>query len=58
MTYTWLTFYGLKLGMSREEIDVARYGEIVDLIACMAIFNGAAEQKKSIKDYQSAIALR
>lgn len=35
--------------MSRREILSTRYGEMLDMIACMAIYNGAtpkAEKKK------------
>lgn len=32
--------------MSREETLATRYGEMLDLIACMSIYNGRATQKK------------
>lgn len=43
--------------MSREEIDVTPYGEMVDLITCLSIFNGTAEQKRKLS-YDEAIKLR
>lgn len=52
-----MVFYGLRLGMSCQEIDVTRYGMMVDLIACNAVYHGAARQKKKL-DYQTAISLR
>lgn len=53
-----MTFYGLRLGMSREEINVTRYGEMADLIACLQIYNGGVKQKKKLTDYQAIISLR
>lgn len=44
--------------MSRQEIDVTRYGMMADLIACQAIYNGKAKQKKKTSDYLTAISLR
>lgn len=44
--------------MSREEINITRYGEMADLIACQAVNNGAAKLKNTVTDYQAAIALR
>ena len=32
--------------MDRREILVTRYGEMMDMIACLAIFNGSAKPKK------------
>ena len=43
-------FYGHRLGMSREETMQTGYGEMLDLIACLAIESGGAEQKEKEKD--------
>ena len=45
--------------MSREETMNTRYGEIMDLIACLAISNGAKPKKKArIMDIFEALSLR
>jgi len=36
-------FYGHQLGMSRRETLTTTYGEMLDMIACMAISSGHAE---------------
>lgn len=45
--------------MTHQEIMTTRFGEMADLIACLAIYNGA-EPKKIKKKYtfQEAMALR
>lgn len=42
-------FYGRLLNMSRREILVTRYGEMTDMIACYAIYNGAKIKKSKKK---------
>lgn len=44
--------------MSREETMNTRYGEFMDMIACMAIMNGAKPKKKKITDIFEALSLR
>lgn len=45
--------------MSRQEIMATRYGEMLDLIACLNIHNGAEPKKRKKKwDFQEAMALR
>lgn len=34
--------------MSREETLNTRFGEMVDLISCLAVFTGSAEEKKKL----------
>ena len=46
MNLAWLLFYGRKLNMRRQEIMCTRYGEMLDMIACLAIYNGAKAKKK------------
>ena len=43
--------------MSKSEILVTTVGEMQDMIACMAIVNGAAKEKKKLS-FDEAIALR
>ena len=38
----------MKFGMSRAEVDVTLWGEMLDLIACHAIYNGAKPKKKKM----------
>lgn len=46
--------------MSRCEILNTRWGEMMDLINCLAIFNGVAKEKKKKRKltYDEAIRLR
>ena len=45
--------------MSRQEIMTTRYGEMLDLIACLGIHNGAEPKKRKKKyTFQEAMALR
>ena len=32
--------------MTAEEISITRWGEMLDMIACTAIYNGAKQKKK------------
>lgn len=45
MTLAWCLFYGRKIGMSKAEILVTELGEMKDMIACLAIYNGTARFK-------------
>lgn len=46
--------------MSKREILCTKYGEMVDMLTCMAIENGAAKEKRNKKrwNFDEAIALR
>lgn len=46
--------------MTRQEILNTRYGEMLDMIACLAIYNGNAKEKKKKHKYtfDEAIQLR
>lgn len=48
MNRSWFIFYGLQLGMTRQEVFDVPYGEMVDLINCLAIYNGGAEEKRKL----------
>ena len=55
-----MIFYGRKLGMDRQEILITRYGEMLDMITCIAIYNGSLvpkEEKKKLT-YDEIMALR
>lgn len=46
--------------MSRREILTTKYGEMLDMIACLAIYNGAEPAKKKKKKkytFDEALAL-
>ena len=45
------------LNMSRQETLATRWGEMNDLIACLAIYNGKAKEKKKLS-FEQAIMLR
>lgn len=46
--------------MSKAEIMATRYGEMLDMIACLAIAEGRAEpkQKPRVYTFDEALALR
>lgn len=46
MNLSWYLFYGRKLGMSKAEILATTTGEMADMFACMAIYNGTMKQKR------------
>lgn len=50
-------YYGRTLNMSKEEILITTVGEMQDMIACMAIVNGVAKEKKKLT-FDEALALR
>lgn len=62
MNLSWLIFYGHQLHMSRQEIMLTRYGELMDMIACLSIYSGNAKQKKTARkrnwSIDEALALR
>ena len=58
MNLSWYVYYGLRLGLSRDETEVMRIGEMMDLIACDQIYNGIAEQVQEPMPFDEAIKLR
>lgn len=45
--------------MSRQEIIVTPFGEMMDMIACLAIYEGRADQKiRRPVSYDEAISMR
>lgn len=38
---SWLLFYGHQLHMSRRETINTTFGELLDMVSCLAIYNGA-----------------
>lgn len=60
MNLSWFLFYGRYLGMGRQEILNTRYSEMLDMIACLAIYNGAEQKKRKriLTDFDAVMALR
>ena len=55
----WYLFYGRKMNMTKQEILVTPYGEMMDMISCLSIYEGNATQKiKRSWKYEDAIGLR
>ena len=46
------------MNMSRQETMNTRYGEFMDLLACMSISNGAKQKKKKIWTFDEFLALK
>lgn len=47
------------MGMTRQEILNEKYGVFVDMISCLAVYNGTAIQKKKKKmGFDEALSLR
>lgn len=46
--------------MNRQEILVTRYGEMMDMISCLAIYEGHANPKKKKKEmtFDEVMSLR
>lgn len=58
MTYTWYVFYGVhEFHMSLSDILATTPGEMVDLINCLAVFNGVAKEKNKLT-YDQVLMLR
>lgn len=53
-----MLFYGRQLGMSRQEIMHTRYGEMLDMISCLAIYNGTAREKAKKMSMEEILKLR
>lgn len=58
MNLSWFVYYGLRLGLTRDETIVLRIGEMLDLIACDQIYNGIAEQKTEEMPFDEVMKLR
>lgn len=46
------------MNMSRTEVLLTKVGEMMDMIACLSIYNGAAEPKERKKTYDEVMSLR
>lgn len=57
MSRSWWLFYGRRCGMSKQEIMNTTYGEMVDMISCLSIYEGGAEQKVRMS-YEDVMKMR
>lgn len=56
---SWYLFYGHMMNMTRQETLVTRLGEMNDLIACLAIYNGTAHEKGDpLQSFERALQMR
>ena len=44
--------------MTRDETMHTRWGEFMDMLACMAIYNGGAREKKKEKSFIEIMEMR
>ena len=58
MNRAWYLFYGRKLGMSAQEVMDTTYGEMLDMISCLSIYNGGAEEKPPKLTWSEAMRLK
>jgi len=54
-----LLFYGMhEFGMSRADVLATRYGEMIDLINCLAVYTGAAKIKEPPPSFDEIMTWR
>lgn len=58
MTFEWLLFYGHMLNMSRQETIHTRYGEMLDMISCLSVYNGGSEVVENKRKMRFEEAMR
>ena len=60
MNLSWYVFYGRQMNMTRQEVITTPYGEMQDMINCLLIYNGGADQKirKRKLTFDEAMSLR
>ena len=46
--------------MQKQEILNTRYGELIDMVSCLAIYNGADPKRRNkvLTDFDAVMALR
>jgi hypothetical protein len=50
LSFAWYFFYGRLLGMSKKEVEITRFGEMCDLIACYRIVKMGMEEDFILTD--------
>ena len=57
LSLPWFLFYGRVLNMSRQEILITPYSEMIDMITCLSIYNGtmSPDTTKTVYDFDTAI---
>lgn len=58
MSHAWFQFYGLRMGLKKQETFSYRYGEFLDLVACWQIKYEHAEPKQEADDDEMIPDLR
>ena len=58
MNRSWFLFYGRRCGMSTQEIMITTYGEMVDMISCISIYEGGAKPKRPNMRYEDVMKMR
>lgn len=55
-----MLFFGRKMNMSKQEILITRYGDMLDMISCLCIYEGkvAPKRKERKKTYDEIMQLR
>lgn len=43
MNLSWYLFYGRRINMTKQEILITPFGEMMDMISCLAIYEGTAD---------------
>lgn len=54
---SWFYYLGMKFGMSGTDVELATYGEMLDLITCHYIYTGALVPKKKVPSFDEIMAL-
>lgn len=59
LTLPWFLFYGRMLHMTRQEILITQYSEMVDMITCLSIYNGTLQPAatQTIYNFDAAMAV-
>ena len=58
MNRSWFVFYGHQLNMTRQETMLTAVGEMIDMINCLAIYNGGAKEKDRKLSCDEIVALK
>lgn len=60
MNLSWYVFYGRQMNMKRQEVINTSFGEMQDMVNCLSIFNGGADQKIKRRKltFDEALSLR
>lgn len=54
----WFLYWGRQFGMSKAEALHTPLGEVLDMLSCHAIANGANPKRKNITTFDDALKVR